>query len=559
MRVSTQARGRIAVAPAPRIAPQVVVVGEENVGKTQLVSAITGRPSHAENFAGSTVSCDIYNTREFDFVDTPGILFKSDTETTRLAVQQIRENDLLLVVIKAAHFDKSFQLLKPLMTGKRAIIVLTFRDKVADRVGLERLLVELNTNLGIRTFAVDSRRLADHQRQEIFLALAGAKKLDPIERAPMAFKQAASAPRRLSALLFSPPIAALVLLAPALLVVMMANRFAAAIEPSVQDAIQPAIDMLASAPSLIHEILVGRYGLLTMGPLMFVWALPTVILYAFTIGAYKASGLLDRLTVGIHPLTRPFGLNGRDVVRVLMGFGCNVPAVISTRACSGCSRDACVSAIAFGSACSYQLGATLAVFAATQNEYLVLPYLFYLVVTTLVFIRIISSPVARSTKNELLLTNDSYLQFPTPTAIWRECRTTIFHFLRRALPIFLGITLLASILDWAGVIEAIGRAVGPAMAIFRLPQDTIVPILMASIRKDGILLLAGPDLAKTLSAGQILVSTYLAGVLLPCLVTFITVIRERSPRFAIILITRQVVAALFFSVALAWAVYLLGF
>jgi len=66
-----------------------------------------------------------------------------------------------------------------------------------------------------------------------------------------------------------------------------------------------------------------------------------------------------------------------------------------------------------------------------------------------------------------------------------------------------------------GAIEAIGRAVGPAMAIFRLPQDTIVPILMASIRKDGILLLAGPDLAKTLSAGQILVSTYLAAYCCP--------------------------------------------
>lgn len=59
----------------------------------------------------------------------------------------------------------------------------------------------------------------------------------------------------------------------------------------------------------------------------------------------------------LHPLLRPFGLSGRDLVRVMMGFGCNVPAVISTRSCSGCTRQTCISAIAFGSACSYQIAA----------------------------------------------------------------------------------------------------------------------------------------------------------------------------------------------------------
>jgi len=80
-----------------------------------------------------------------------------------------------------------------------------------------------------------------------------------------------------------------------------------------------------------------------MGPLLFVWTVPTVILYALLLGAYKASGLLERLTIALHPLLRPFGLSGRDLVRVMMGFGCNVPAVISTRSCSGCTRQTCIS------------------------------------------------------------------------------------------------------------------------------------------------------------------------------------------------------------------------
>jgi ferrous iron transport protein B len=545
----------------PRHAPvrRAVVIGEENVGKTQLVGSLTRKSAHAENFAGSTVSCEVYSTSGIDFVDTPGILFRSDTETTRLAVQQLRENDLLLVVIKAPQFDTSFQLLGSFMTGKRAVVVLTFLDKVADRKALDELLTGLKVRLGIQAFAVDSRRLTQHQRREIFLALTSAPILGAVGDLPTTLKSVITTPKNwIEQWLFSRPLAAVLLFTPAVLAVVVANDFAAAVEPSVQASMQPIIQALASAPSVVHEVLVGRYGLFTMGPLMFVWALPTVVLYAIILGAYKASGVLDRLTVAVHPLTRSFGLSGRDVVRVLMGFGCNVPAVISTRACSSCSRDTCVSAIAFGSACSYQLGATLAVFGATKNEYLIVPYMLYLLITTLIFVRIISEPVARNSRNDLLLTGGTYLQFPTLIAVWRECRMTILHFLRKAMPIFLGITFLASVLDWAGLIETIGRAVDPVMAIFSLPPDTLIPVLMASIRKDGILLLANPELAKGMSPGQILVATYLAGVLLPCLVTFTTVTQERSLRFGVFLITRQAVAACVFSVVLAWTVYSLG-
>ncbi len=101
-----------------------------------------------------------------------------------------------------------------------------------------------------------------------------------------------------------------------------------------------------------------------MGPFLFVWALPTMVIFALFMGAYKASGLVTRVTTALHPVMRRVGLTGRDLVRVVMGFGCNVPAVTSTRSCSDCTRCTTISAISFGSACSYQFPATLAVFAA---------------------------------------------------------------------------------------------------------------------------------------------------------------------------------------------------
>ncbi len=269
-------------------------------------------------------------------------------------------------------------------------------------------------------------------------------------------------------------------------------------------------------------------------------------------GGYKASGLLDRLTAAMTPWLRPFGLTGRELARVVMGLGCNVPAVISTRSSSACSRGTCVSAIAFGSACSYQLGATLAVFAAAGRPGLILPYLLYLGATTLLYARLIAPPAARSPFNTLLGEGRVFLSAPRPGAVWREARGVLREFFQRALPIFFLITAAASLLSWCGALAALSGVIEPAMAGFALPAAAAPAVVLASIRKDGILLLAEPGLAASLSAVQLLTAVYLAGVLLPCLVTWLTIAREQGRAFALRLAMRQAAAAMGFSLLLAW-------
>jgi Fe2+ transport system protein B len=91
------------------------------------------------------------------------------------------------------------------------------------------------------------------------------------------------------------------------------------------------------------------------------------------------------------------------------------------------------------------------------------------------------------------------------------------------------------------------------MALFGLPSEAALPVVLASVRKDGLLLLARHDLATSMSALQLLTAVYLAGVLLPCLVTVITISRERSARLAARIVTRQATAAVAFTLLLAWA------
>ncbi|MEM9980177.1 MAG: ferrous iron transporter B, partial [Cyanobacteria bacterium P01_D01_bin.2] len=212
----------------------------------------------------------------------------------------------------------------------------------------------------------------------------------------------------------------------------------------------------------------------------------------------------------------------------------------------------CISAIAFGAACSYQFGATLGVFSAANLPGLVVPYLGYLTLTTLIYTRLIAPKAARSAHNTLMIEQRTFLEMPRWSAIWRETQGTLQQFFANAIPIFLVITIIASVLDWFGLITALAGWINPLMGLFGLPPEAAVPVILASIRKDGLLLFAEPDTLTGLTPLQILTGVYLAGVLLPCLVTAITIAHEQSMRFAVGLMARQAIAAIGFSMMLAW-------
>lgn len=172
-----------------------------------------------------------------------------------------------------------------------------------------------------------------------------------------------------------PLVSLLLLLVPAGAAVCFANTLAGELDPIVGAAFEPLVAAAKGFPEPLAVLLTIDYGLLSMEPFLFVWAGPTMLFFAVILGVYKNTGIVTRITVALHPTMRRIGLSGRDLIRVVMGFGCNVPAVVNTRSCSDCTRCTTISAISFGSACSYQFPATLAVFAAVGMGWLVGPYL----------------------------------------------------------------------------------------------------------------------------------------------------------------------------------------
>lgn len=212
----------------------------------------------------------------------------------------------------------------------------------------------------------------------------------------------------------------------------------------------------------------------------------------------------------------------------------------------------------FGATCSYQLPASLAVLAAAGAASgqgairLTLIFLGYLLLTTLVYVRLTASAQARHPLNQLVIPPRPFMQRPTIAAVWREASGVVRQFLLQALPVFVLICGVAAVAAESGLLDRAAAGLGPVMRLFDLPAEAAVAVVMASVRKDGIFLLAGDAAEGGLTAAQAVTAVYLAGVLLPCLVTAMAIARETGRLRAFKLLARQFVFAVLFSVILAW-------
>ena len=59
--------------------------------------------------------------------------------------------------------------------------------------------------------------------------------------------------------------------------------------------------------------------------------LPIVVVMFFFLSLLEDSGYIARIAFFMDKLLRKIGLSGRSIVPMLIGFGCTVPAVMSTR------------------------------------------------------------------------------------------------------------------------------------------------------------------------------------------------------------------------------------
>ncbi|MBP5561617.1 MAG: ferrous iron transport protein B [Muribaculaceae bacterium] len=174
--------------------------------------------------------------------------------------------------------------------------------------------------------------------------------------------------------------------------------------------------------------------------------LPQILILYFFISIMEDSGYMARAAFIMDRLMHKMGLHGKSFIPMIMGFGCNVPAIMATRTIeSRTSRLITMLVIPFMS-CSARLPIYVLIigtfFAAYQSVFMLVLYATGILVAVLAS-RLLKRFLIKDDDTPFVMELPPY-RFPTGKAIWRHTWNKGKQYLKK----MGGIILVASIIVW---------------------------------------------------------------------------------------------------------------
>jgi len=346
----------------------LALVGMPNTGKSTLFNRLTGSHAHIGNWPGLTVELMqaelILAGLPLQLVDLPGIYDLRGHTGDEAVVRRFLEAtpvDLMVVVLNASQLDRQLRLaLQIQRLGLPALVVLNMADE-ARRFGVQVDPDVLAAALGLPVVLVSAKygRGLETVREAVERALAGRADVPgpvplqhlearlvavdgELEAAQRALVQAAVRlpqqwrdrwTRRLDAVLLHPVLGLPLFFGAMALMFQLIYAIGVPLQEGLgtlldlvgQQALKP---LLAPLPPFVSGFLLeGLYqGIGTVSAF-----LPVIALFFLAMGVVEDSGYLSRAAYLMDAFMERLGLDGRSFVLSLMGFGCNVPAILGTR------------------------------------------------------------------------------------------------------------------------------------------------------------------------------------------------------------------------------------
>ena len=176
--------------------------------------------------------------------------------------------------------------------------------------------------------------------------------------------------------------------------------------------------------------------------------LPQILILYFFISLMEDSGYMARAAFIMDKLMHKMGLHGKSFIPLIMGFGCNVPAVMATRTIeSRRSRIITMMILPFMS-CSARLPIYIMIagtfFSVAYRSWVLMSLYAIGIIMAVIVSKIFSSLVIKGEDTPFVMELPPY-RWPTPKAIWRHTWEKGKEYLKK----MGGIILVASIIVWA--------------------------------------------------------------------------------------------------------------
>ena len=292
---------------------------------------------------------------------------------------------------------------------------------------------------------------------------------------------------------------------------------------------------LTSTP-LIREFMVGEYGVITMA-LSYGIAiiLPIVGTFFIVFSLLEDSGYLPRLAVMLDKAFGLMGLNGKAVLPMILGLGCDTMATMTTRILdSRKERIQVTLLLALGVPCSAQLGVIRGMMGSLGGGYTILWA--SVVGAVMISVGYISSKIIPGDKSDFIVEIPP-MRVPRIGNIISKTLARIEWYLREVIPLFILGTAVLFAMDKTGALTIIEKAAKPVVVGFLgLPAQATGAFLIGFMRRDygaaGLYVLARQGL---MSDVQILVSLVTITLFVPCIANVFMIIKEQGWKTAVLM------------------------
>ncbi|HEY4370683.1 MAG TPA: ferrous iron transport protein B [Burkholderiales bacterium] len=442
----------------------IALIGMPNTGKSTLFNRLTGASARVGNWPGITVDLMtakiLVGAHMAEMVDLPGIYDLRGYSDDEAVVRQFLETtptDLVLLIVNAVQIERQISLaLQVRALGLPAMLLLNMADE-ARKFGITVNAEALSEKLGMPV-ALISAKYGEGQPQALKTIgqtldahpQPATARLDALPEPAQVEEEAA---QLLAGAVYIPPrlpehisdkLDRVVLhpwvgLPLFFLCMLLLFQAVFAIGTPLQDGMSWLFDeakalivvpLTSPLPTFLQGFLVDGIwaGLSTVAAFV-----PLIVLFFLFMALVEDSGYLSRAAFLTDALMSRLGLDGRSFVMILMGFGCNVPAVMGTRVMRSRPHRLLSMLVIPLSLCSARLQVFLFLIAAMftpKHAPWVLFSLYLMSFVTAILTALIFKQKYHSTE-PFVIELPPY-RMPTLMQIWLRGWQEVRHFLHRA-------------------------------------------------------------------------------------------------------------------------------
>ncbi|HUU76535.1 MAG TPA: ferrous iron transport protein B [Methanoregulaceae archaeon] len=297
------------------------------------------------------------------------------------------------------------------------------------------------------------------------------------------------------------------------------------IQPFLQMGLQPFFQEIGFAALLALQ---AGFGI----------AFPFVFTFYLFISILEDSGYLTRAAFLADRFMHRLGMHGQGIIPIVLGFGCNVPAIMSIRFLKSRRERIIASFLVSMIPCSARtviVAGIVAAFVGITAALSIYVIIFFLVIIT----GILLSRITPGEQYGMIL-EMAPLRRPILKNVLSKSWIRIKEFLYIAMPLLIIASIFLGILQYIGAFDIFQAWIEPfSTMVLGLPSYATTALIFGILRKEmaleTLVILAGTaDLASVMTGVQLYIFAIVSVLFIPCISTIAVLRREVGIKIAVL-------------------------